>query len=141
MKHANSTRWLAVCRSRPWPFSSSFLELIWISYLLSNLRFLCLLSGHMGPSFMLTIESRTVTIFWVCGPISLKHMCFQRLLLEPHLTTCTQTPYRCLIKRSNWIRHVYLMYSSYHVQLETWTTHRFDNDLGLFFVIYLDYKF
>ena len=56
---------------------------------------------------MLTIESRMVIIFRACTPIYYKHLLLLVSILEAKANH-VPLKYRCLIKMSNQIRHIYL---------------------------------
>jgi hypothetical protein len=79
-----------------------------ISYSSSEWRFSCSLSGNIGPHpIVLTIESRMVSIFWACSPISFKHIFFLVPILR---STPNHVPlkYRRVDYWCFGIKHVYL---------------------------------
>ena len=93
-------------KSRPYPHSSYFWELIRTSYLLSKWRFSCSVNGHGNPPpplLPLIIEPRIVIIFWTQNPISLKHVSYCYSLLKPNQPTLK---YGSFSKEGNRIRYL-----------------------------------
>ena len=63
--------------------------------------------SYRSPSIMLTIEPRTVIVFWVHKSNLFKTQVFLVSILGA-TPNHTSLKYRCPIKNSNQIRHVYL---------------------------------
>lgn len=98
MEHMVRTRWF----ENPNRGCSHFSHDVWslYEYLIyyATEDFVCLLSGHVGPSpLMFTIESRMIIVLWESNPIPFKRMFFLVYILG-----ATQN-YRCPIKISDWL--------------------------------------
>jgi hypothetical protein len=115
MKHVISMRWLADPKQGCGRFPHIF-YLIWISYSLSTWRFLYSLNGHIRPPQLCKLLSlEWLSYFEHVSPISSTHIFFLVYVLG---ATPNHIPlkYRCLIKISYRIRHVY------HRPWKNWST-------------------
>jgi hypothetical protein len=89
-------------------------------FFMIKVRIEVLINWSSGSSSVtLTIEPSMVVIFRACNAIDVRNMYLWCTFLEPHRATYHLNIYRCLIKRSDRVRQVYLRVKPRHLVKRT----------------------